>query len=260
MRILLAAKHPPGGSLPIGGVQTWIATIAAQLAGHDVVTWGPEWPLPSGEFDIGILANTMHTGAALARCKRSLVVSHGIIPDEQPIGGDLHAFTSEGVKRHWGGTGPVIRQPIDLSFWTPGEGRRALVRYSYRSGLVWLPQVAERLGLPFVHLRDVTHAQAREALRGAACVLATGRAALEAMACGVPVVICDDREYQGPLMSFAPAAQMMNNYSGRGGLAATRPDVERGIDEAMRFGSLRHHVETHHDAAKIAAEILCLPY
>jgi hypothetical protein len=260
MRVLLAAKHAPGHS--IGGVQSWCLTVAAELRrlGHEVETWGPALPLPSGRFDAGIFANVADTGKALPLCDKVLNVSHGIIPAEQPAEGLPHAFTSEGVKRHWGGSGPIIRQPIDTAFWTPGEARRyRLLRYSYRAGLPFVLDIARDMGLYYTHLRNASHEDARRVMRESVCVLATGRAALEAMACGVPVLICDHRSaYQGPLVSYSPATQMLENYSGRGGVEATREAVERGIEDAIRAGSQRLHVESHHDARKIAEELLCL--
>lgn len=260
MRILLAAKHPPGGKLPIGGVQSWIETIASEFVrlGHQVVIWGPEWPMPEGTFDAGILANTRHTGAALARCRRSLVVSHGIIPDEEPLGGDLQAFTSEGVRAHWGGQGPVIGQPIDLGCWTPGSAPRGyLTRHSYRAGLEFLPALAASRGLGFQHLRTEMPAAVRSVLQRSQVVVATGRAALEAMACGAAVVIADDRAYQGPLLDLDTLGSMARNYSGRGGARPTVANMERAIDAALQAGSLRHHVAEHHDARQIAQELLC---
>src|SRR5690606_29899250 len=151
--------------------------------------WGPEWPLPAGRFEVGIVANVPFTRPAMDLCDRVLVVSHGIIEAERPEG-DLVAFTSEGVRAHWGMQGPVIRQPIDLVFWSPAGGRRRyLTRFSYRGGLRYLPRVAHRMGLEFQHVAKLHPFDVRAILRDSACVLATGRAALEAMACGVPVVI-----------------------------------------------------------------------
>jgi len=246
--------------LTIGGVQSWSLTITAELRrlGHDVVTWGPKMSRLTGRFDIGILANVGSTRAAIAHCDRVLNVSHGIIPDEAPGDGLLHAFTSEGVRDHWRRQGPIIRQPIDLQFWSPGPAEpQGLVRYSYRGGLVWLPQVADRLGMPYRHLKGVTHAEAREVLRGAACVLATGRAALEAAACGVPVVILDHRSaYQGPLLAPFGKWQMQQNYSGRGGKEPTPELVWELVDHCITYGSMRAHVECHHDARQVAAEVL----
>lgn len=261
MRVLLAAKHPPRGRLSIGGVQSWCATVGAELArlGHEVVFWGPEWRLPEGRFDAGIVANVPFTRAALPLCGRVLVVSHGIIPAEEPVG-ELVAYTSEGVRDHWGGTGPVLRQPIGLDFWTPGEGGgRYLTRFSYRRGLDFLPRLAERMGLRFRHVASLSALEARAVLRSSACVLATGRAALEAMACGVPVVICDHRSaYQGPLLDPDTLGAMARNYSGRGGVTPTPGNVAEAVQHAIGRGSLRAHVEAHHDARKVTQEILAL--
>lgn len=259
MRMLLAALHPPGGSLAIGGVQSWIETVGAELAsrGHDIVVWGPEWPAPNGRFDAGILAHWSHTRSVASACDRILVVSHGVIEEEQPPVGVPVAFTSEGVREHWCAAGPVVRQPIDLDFWTPAGGAEpVLVRYSYRGGLPWLQGVAGALGLGFRYLRAATHREARAALRTAACVVATGRAALEAMACGVPVVIADDREYQGPLVDFDVTGAMARNYSGRGGVESTSEATEQAIREAIERGSLREHVVRHHNAASVVDQLL----
>lgn len=262
MRVLLAAKHAPEGSRPIGGVQSWCRTVAAELRrlGHEAVTWGPEQPLPANAFDVGIVANVGDAGVAIARCERVLVVCHGIIPAEAPPKGMAVAFTSEGVRDHWSGLGPVIRQPIDLAFWAPqseSKNRNQLLRYSYRRGLGWLGQVAADLGMTYRHMDGVTHEQARAALCAAGCVLATGRAALEAMACGVPVVICDNRSaYQGPLLDPYPRSAMARNYSGRGGVAPTPENVADAVVEAMAAGSMRDWVAEHHDVRDIVPQLL----
>lgn len=259
MRILLAAKYVPCCSRPIGGVQSWNETVAAELrrCGHEVVLWCPEWPRPEDRFDVGIFANVRLTGCARLLCWRSVVVSHGIIPDEQPDGAAV--FTSEGVRDHWAGTGPVIRQPIDCEFWKPDGGRRdgGILRYSYRAGLEWLGAVADKMGLRYQHLRNVSHEQAREAMRRAQCVLATGRAALEAAACGAPVVICDHRSsYQGPLAAPFGMSQARQNYSGRGGFAPTPESMRRMIEDAMPAEGWRQYVQTHHNARDVVRRLL----
>lgn len=260
MRVLLAAKHAPEGSRPIGGVQSWCRTVAAELRrlGHSVEMWGPEQPLPAGRFDLGIVANVADVGTALPLCDRAMAVCHGVIAAEAPPVGMPVAFTSEGVRAHWTGTGPVIRQPIDVDFWEPGSGARAqLLRYSYRRGLGFLGEVANGLGMTFRHMDGVTHEQARSALQAAGCVLASGRAALEAMACGVPVVLCDSRSaYQGPLLDPDVCGAMQRNYSGRGGIVPTPENVAEAVLEAMAEGSRRDWVLAHHDVRDIVPQLL----
>lgn len=256
MKVLIAAKHPPGGKLPIGGVQTWSATVGAELErlGHRVTFWGPEWPLPDARFDFGILANVMHTRFAEAVCDRVVKFSHGIIPDE--AGGPGYQATSEEVRNRWGCDG-VIRQPLDLRFWAPGNRPRTLlVRHSYRKGLDYLPKMAAARGLGYVHLRTDTPEVVRDTLQRAAVVVATGRAAVEAMACGAAVVIADDRPYQGPLLDPDPIVSMTRNYSGRGGCVCDRYSIEIALAAALRRGSLRAHVEAHHDVRRVTARIL----
>jgi hypothetical protein len=259
MRILIAGKYGPHGHQKIGGVQTWIATLAAELERrhHVVELWEHGQRLPEGRFDIGVLSNWKHTGKLAKQCNTVRVVCHGIIPDEKPLNRDVY-FTSEGVRDHWHGRGPILRQPIDLKFWTPSLCEKEYyVRFSYRRGLAFLPKVAVALNLPFYHLQNATPHQARSVLQRAACVAATGRAALEAMAVGAPVVILDHRSaYQGPLLDVHTLASMARNYSGRGGTAPTIDSAVQASRRAIACGSLRHHVEQYHDVEKIAGELL----
>lgn len=261
MRILLAGKFTHLGSRPIGGLQSWIYTVACELTrrGHAVTCWQPGKVLV-GRFHMGIFANLAHTRECLAAVDQSILVSHGIIDAERPEPGcDVTAFVSENVRDHWGMNGPVIRQPIDLEFWSPGNGERHhLVRYSYRTGRFHGPEVARRMGLPYRHVHGVSHIVARAAMRGGVCVYATGRAALEAAACGVPVVIYDHRAaYQGPLLAEFDG-QMEKSYSGRGGIEPGMRDVMAATEKAIERGSRRAHVEEHHDVRKIVEQLLCL--
>jgi hypothetical protein len=260
MRILSAARHPPGGHPAIGGVQTWCATVGAELErrGHTVAYWGPKQRV-CGFFDLGILANIADTRPALLLCRAHVAVCHGIIEPERPPARDV-VFTSEEVRDFWQGTGPVIRQPIDLAFWRPlqrPQSAPTLVRFSYRDGLPVAEDAARSLGLEYLHVRDARPKVARELIHQAACVLATGRAAVEAMACGVPVVICDDRNYQGPLLDPDTLGAMQRNYSGRGGVVPTVPLLTGAIELAIAAGSRRAHVETHHDVRDVVDQLLC---
>lgn len=262
MRIFLAGKFVPTGNRPIGGLQSWIKTVAAELTrrGHEVRQWQPDMEL-RGTFDLGIVANLKYTRPVLNFCRRSILVCHGIIPAEKPEAGcDLTAFVSEGVRDHWKMDGPIIRQPIDTSFWCPGDGPRAgLVRYSYRTAPIHGERVAEALGMEYRHVLGVTHEQAREHLQSAACVLATGRGALEAMACGASTVVYDHRPaYQGPLMNLDMDANIQNSYSGRGGNEPTEAEVIEACRQAIERGSTRQWVQDHHDARDIAGQLLRL--
>lgn len=253
MRVLIAAKHPPNGAMPIGGVQTWSKTVGTELSlrGHTVEYWGPELARPEGRFDAGIFANWKHTAAAAEQCSRLLRVSHGIIPDESV--GDV--ATSEEVADRWKITGGIIRQPIDLEFWTPSDCPKTLfTRFSYRGGLTWIREAIPR-GLEYVHLKSAKPAECREVLQRSAIVVATGRAALEAMTCGACVVIADAREYQAALVDFNAAGSMSRNYSGRGGVRATPESLEIAVERALDVGPLLNHVWEHHDAKRIVDDI-----
>jgi len=261
MKILLAAKHAPHGSRPIGGVQSWCRTVANELTvrGHEVTTWGPEQGIPLGGFDLGIIANVGDTSRAFAWCRKMLLVSHGIIPAEKPSTEHLTVFTSEEIRDHWHGEGPIVRQPINTKFWSPGQWplRVHLTRFSYRSGLDFVRDIARAMVLPYRHLRDHNENSVRDILRKSACVLATGRAALEAMACDVPVVLCDHRSaYQAPLMNLNVPKAMLQNYSGRGGITPTIENVRQAIESVMESDTMREHVLQHHRVENIVDQLL----
>ena len=259
MRILLAAKHAPYGPRPIGGVQSWCRTVARELIGrgYEVDTWGPGLPAPLGGFDLGIIANIGDTQRAYDWCTQSLTVCHGVIPAESPPGTGV-VFTSEEVRDFWGGDGPVIRQPIDVDFWSPGDNRSTyLTRFSYRTGLPFVPLLATSLNCKYRHVRNQDAEGVRQVLRLSACVLATGRALLEAMATGAPVVLRDHRAaYQGPLMDLDIPGSMVRNYSGRGGVEPRFENVRDAVLEAMDRGSMREHVLEHHDVSNIVDQLL----
>lgn len=262
MKILLAAKCPPNGSRKIGGVQSWCLTVGNELIkrGHSVTYWGPGQRL-TGRFDLGILANWDSVSSIANLCDKRILISHGIIPAEKPhISGNMTLmFTSEGVKHHWNMDGTIIRQPIDLDFWCPDKDaeRIYLTRFSYRNGIPYAPNVAKNLHLKFIHVKNENQNSVREILRKSACVLATGRASLEAMACGVPVVLCDHRSsYQGPLMDLNLHAAMKRNYSGRGGITPNAENLLSAVDHAMDKPSLRNHVKRHHNVIHIVDKLL----
>jgi len=231
--------------------------VALQLAemGHSPVI-GDAQIHPTGQYDLGILANLHYTGRFVDQCARVVAISHGIVEDERPIEGSW--FTSEGVRDWWRRKGPIVRQPIDLEFWHPGDGKRRFVtRFSHRKGLECLPGIAAKMGLEFRHVHNAGPESAREALQTSVCVLASGRAALEAMACGAPVVILDHRQaYQGPLLDTNTTGAMMRNYSGRGGVIPTERSIEAAIRKAMDIGSLREHVEDNHNAENIVRQLI----
>ena len=263
MRILFTGKHPPGGRARHGGVHSWIATMVSvcEALGHECAIWGPELPAPSGRFDLGVVSNARATGEAARWCDRIIGVSHGIIPDERPEPSFLSVFTSEEVRKFWGSPGPVLRQPIDLEFWSPGdsEAENLLTFYSYRAPMdLGLDKVAAALGMRFARLKNVTPCAAREALRRSRVVAATGRAALEAMACGAVVLICDWRLYQGPLFDPDAYGAMARNYSGRGGVGPTMMLLKKNILERMDDPPAAPvlHLRRHHDARRIAQELL----
>lgn len=265
--VLLAAKHTPDGRCKVGGVQTWIDTVRTELQkrGYECSTWAWREPIPTRRFDFGIFAHLMHTEPLLGLCDRQLAIAHGVVGVENvPSGSYLRGFTSEEVARSCGAVEPIIRQPIDLDFWKPGPCQYKLapgnfVHYGYRSPVDCHGAAASLLGLRSYHLKRNTKAVIRDILRQAEVVMATGRAACEAMACGARVVICDNRStYQGPLLDPDTVGAMTRNYSGRGGAEPNAYTLAEAAKAAIARGPMRAHAEQHHDVRKITDQILAL--
>ena len=212
--------------------------------------------LPGGMFELGIFANLKYTAKAQRLCDRVKKVSHGIILDER--GGKGFYAVSEEVEDRWNCTEGVIRQPINTDFWKPDEDIRkdVLLRHSYRKGLEGLKGIAASRWLRYVATANRSAHDVRDLLRMSKVSVATGRAALEAMSCGVPTVIADDREYQGPLIAIDPEKQAYYNYSGRGGVAPTLCLMNKAIDLALSRGSLRDYVVKNHSVSKVVGELL----
>lgn len=264
MRILLAAERVPSGPQPMGGVVSWCWTIRRELErqGHLVDEWQPGMDLgiSDGQFDLGILANARLTATVAKHCARVTQVCHGFLSGDQPNGtlGRL-VFVSESTRDRWGMDGDVIRQPIDLGFWHPAEGveRSGAVRYSYRRTETHCEAAAQALGMDYRQVGGVTYEAARAALQGAALVFASGRAALEAMACGAPTVVYDNRAtYQAPMLNTEWRPEQ--NYSGRGGIEnPTKAQVIEAARRELAGGfNPRRWVEAHHDARRIVQEII----
>lgn len=273
MRVLLASLHTDEGKQKIGGVQTWNRTILRELVrrGHEVVQCEPRsLSRIKGEFHFGIVANiTKFPDGIEHRCMRTVGVSHGIIPAERPVPElvDRQCFVSEEVRMHWRGQGDIVRQPIDLAFWMPGsesEPRQLMLRHSYRQEDALSRKLAARLRLQYAETGRRSPEEVRRLLRRSALVLATGRAAVEAMACGAPTVIYDHRrDYQGPLLdSRWTGLAAQSNYSGRvlgaDQRAPTLDELETCARKAISFMPQywRAWARTNHDSVVVAAKLL----
>lgn len=264
MRVLLAAERVPSGPKPMGGVVSWCWTIRRELErlGHTVEEWQPGMPLDRAPFDLGILANARLTAPVAKHCGRVVECCHGFLSGDQPNGtlGRL-VFVSESTRVRWSMGGDIIRQPIDLDFWhDAGRERGGAVRYSYRRTETHCKAAAQALGMDYRQVGGVDYETARGALQGAVLVFASGRAALEAMACGARVVIYDHRAtYQAPMLGGSLSEQMPQNYSGRGGKASpSLDDVIASAEWQMETApeAFRAWVNEHHDVRQIVQELI----
>ena len=261
MKILITGKFSPFGNRPIGGLQSWILTVHNELVkrGFDVDVKEPH-ELDSSKYDLGIFSNIELTRNAVEHCKESVLISHGIIDAEKPDNScDRLMFVSEGVRDHWKMDGDIIRQPIDLEFWKPNNNivPSMVNRFSYRNGNTHCFQTSVELNRTYGHIQNHNAKNCRHFLWRSLVVFATGRAALEAMACGVPTVIYDHREaYQPALMGENLNDEMKNSYSGRSGYTPSAEQVLAKTKEAIKQTNWREWVAKHHDVKQIVSQLL----
>lgn len=280
MRILLTSHCDPTS---IGGTQTWNRTVAKELEsrGHEVTILGRDahmWP----KVDLAIVSQNTSFKKARAVADWVVFVSHGpgefemppiqIDPPREP---DCYAFVSEELqdgiahasrqgwyRAHMGCAG-LVRQPIDTDFWrvlSTKKPRLDVLRVSYHGGMDWLPALCDGMGKSFLHVKDEADpAKLRNLYTRAGVVIATGRSALEAMSCDRPVIIADQRPYNGdkPLGIADIHEAMKANYSARNGHVVTPSNLAPAIEQGGWKGG-RDHVLTHHDSRQIVDQLLAL--
>lgn len=263
--VLIAGLHPAVHTQGKGGVWSWQQAVAAAFRRRGVSThlWTPRASL-APVYDLGIINEpVLGWKGVAARCRRVVFVCHGRNPAEKPAAAPT-VYTSPEVRDFWGAdkSAPIVRQPIDLGFWSPPERDDArqpvLVAYSNYAPADWnLASHAAAAGLSFERARGLSHEEARDLFRRAGCVLAAGRGALEAMACGAPTLIGDWRAYDGP-PRYDPDTDRAEarNYSARGG-----PLIDHGLPAAIRAamdGDRDRHwrrIADRHDADRIIDEL-----
>lgn len=289
MRILLTQHQPNGGRAGIGGTQTYNATLQRELAsrGHSVATW---WPGALEKFtgaadqmaryDLAICSQNSTFPWARAIADRVIFVSHGLGELERPpAGADAYVAVSEEVYSHWPRwpglrfdaererpNCTIVRQPIDTERFAQDpetEPDIHVLRISTYGGLDWLPGLCEELGLSFDHAREVPPADMPRLINRARVVIAVGRGALEAMSCGKPVVIADERPYnEGALVDWCEKnGGGLRNYSGRGGRPFDRDLARAELEAKLRLcgsDAWRLWVAMFHGVREITDQLLAL--
>lgn len=202
---------------------------------------------PTGKYALGLVNHNTCVSPALDACDCVVMTCHGVYPVlEQPVPGpDAFVSVCEAVRDHlrcFGYEATVIRNGIEMEEYS-GDTRIApsLTRVlslcqgeeaSYQVACACARQGLEyrREGLDRNRLSSV-----RAAMEWADCVVGLGRTALEAMAMGRAVLVCDSRSYMSPMMDGMVVPENLGtiryfNFNGRG--LHRRPSVA-GIEAEL---------------------------
>ena len=250
-----------------GGSGRFMLTVAQTLAnmGHEVITSTKPEDHNDKQYDLIICSHFLHRIGKNPAPK--ICVSHGILADEYIYpGAQKYISISEETKAHnlkkYGMYSTVIGQPIEIR-------ERKKPNDTLQNILVIRRQnpekdpfafLAEKYNLKYSDLETPIEDQ----IEWADICITLGRGALEAMAQGKPVLIADNRDYQGPLGDGYVTAENINeiakhNFSGRRyRMPLTQEWIESELAKYNPDDSefLYTYVSENHEATKIMGDYL----
>ena len=271
MRILITNNH----LVRMGGTETWVLTMVQELArDHEVFVFAHHKGAVSDLIGRHVTDNPPFCDLALVNHRNCMHVdaqvkvftSHGAFHElEQPVeGADFYVAVSEEIASKYG-IRRIIRNPIDTDALVPltpvsEQPKRALAIVS-PSALRVVREACSSLGIEvLVPNRDSFSIP--ELANQVDLVFSLGRGALEAMSCGRPVIIYDERDYtRGSDGYFNDARVRECNYSGR--YFNRQVGAEELIHEIRKYRredghANREYVLEHHSVSTIARSYLRL--
>lgn len=251
----------------LGGSETFTYTLIGELVrqGHDVEYFTAKHGLVSGsiEIDFGVKFST-HGDYDLILCSHNTMVDycsskmngfliqtcHGPIPNlEQPSGNaDAYVAVSKEVELHLLKSGiskpiQVIHNGIDLERFTPktiaGPYPNFVLSLSHSEELnLYLNNYFSSRHVHFDALNKYKNPRwkVEEIINLADMVISCGRGAMEALACGRPVIVMDHRKYMPPyaegiITTDNIESLLFCNFSGRHNMH--NPYDQRIIEDAL---------------------------
>lgn len=220
MKILLTSEW----LVTTGGTGTFTYSLAGELTkrGHKVYLFTNKWgeladkickdfnvlPFVKQKYDL-ILANHITTIKKIHKYGMVIQTCHGIFPKlEQPSPfADGHVAISLEVQKHLlirGYPSIIIHNPIDCERFRPNtplrnENLTLLSLCHSKEAHQLIKKIANELNYSFKYLdkRENWIWEVEKAINDSDIVFGLGRSAYEALACGRPVIIFDNRHYYG---------------------------------------------------------------
>lgn len=190
----------------LGGVQTWTRTVsdAIRKLGYECKTYDINAPNIPGA-DIYIIAHNTILKKHIKQGVPATLIVHGVIPKlERPVYGASRYFAvSEETQQFTDKLGfnctRIVRNPIDTDrFGFVGCRKRPekVVINNYRRTLPFIDDLKKRFDVYELNASNQTD-DVKSIIKDADIVIATGRAAYEAMAMGKNVIISGEGNYRG---------------------------------------------------------------
>lgn len=272
--LAIAAKHAGAAVAiasrgPVNGPMFNLAKAAAPVIDYRFLN-----EAKPDSFDLAIVNQPQdcYNDDVRRTCKRIFQICHGLGQSERPhpdmdhyIAVSEEVFDNLDVEPK-----TLIRNPINFDIfrplYQPNNKVYTLAHVSNYKSIPGLSELCDKLGITFLRVKN--DPEPWRAMNKADLVVALGRSALEAMACGREVLIYGNRGYMAEpycdgLASERYYASRMCNFSGRGlGAVVDLDGLETIIRDQRSLQAdgekCLNYVSQHHDSNQIIKQILAL--
>lgn len=270
MKILITNNHLER----LGGSETWVMTMAKELSKKHEVKVYTRIPgyvsellseFMTAEKTGYDLALVNHNTCLPVDAKKIVFTSHGIYPPEEvPVSESAHHYVgvSEEICKKYQ-LDNLIRNPIDTTLFkptsVPGKVPKRALAIVDDQALRKIKDACAQLGIEVVTPTRYSF-ETPKLMNEVDLVFSIGRGALEAMSCGRPVILYDERGYtKGSDGYFSDENVRTCNYSGR--YFNRHFEVSDLKEEILKYNSTdgkrnRQYILDNHDVKKIAKQYL----
>jgi glycosyltransferase involved in cell wall biosynthesis len=255
-KILITNNHLAN----MGGTETWVMTMVKELAKeHQVGVFTQVKGYVSDllkeyiddkprDYDLALIN---HNTCQDVQAKFKIFTTHGTVPEleKPPTGMDYYVAVSENTSKHHN-VPHIIKNPIDTEKFRPIKP----IGFHAQSVLTIADKDIGIKGIrPSRHKDNMP-----ELINQSDLVVSMGRGVLEAMSCGRPVIVWDDRPYWGARGDgyLDDLDKLTGNVAGEYNLKKIDWQAELAKYRPEHGQRNRKYILDNHDVRKIAKEYL----